>query len=309
MGKYVIRKMLAIIPIMLIVSVATFYFTSMASGDPAQIILSASGVKVTDEALALKRAELGLDQPLYIQYLGWLNGILHFDLGTDYISGLPVADDLVFRFLGSLRLALLSIILLILMTVPLGVASAVHKGNGIDRVSRAVAFVSAACPAFCVGLLLIYIFGVKLGIVSVIETEHGLGILLPAVTIAFSHAGSYIRLVHTSMDEVLEKDYIKAARAKGLTSGRVLFKHAFKNAMLPLVTKFGITIGGFIGGSTIVEIVFSYRGLGTYIMGAISSQDYPVIAAYVIFMAAILAVLNLLVDIVYVATDPRIKLA
>ncbi|MGM9535219.1 MAG: ABC transporter permease, partial [Intestinibacter sp.] len=143
---------------------------------------------------------------------------------------------------------------------------------------------------------------------SVIETEDGLGIILPALTLAFSHMGSYIRLIRGNMLEVLNKDYIKAAKAKGLSTKVVMFKHALKNALLPIMTKFGITVGGFIGGSTIIEIVFSFRGLGTYIMSAITNQDYPVIQAYVIFMAFVIVMINLIVDILYVAVDPRIEL-
>lgn len=309
MVKYIGKKTLMIIPVMLIVSIATFGFTSMATGDPAQIILSASGIKVTDEAIALKRAELGLDRPLYVQYTDWLNDIVHFNLGTSYVTGQPIIKALALRFFNSLKLAALGLLFLVMLALPLGILSAVYKGRWIDKFCKALSFISAAFPAFCIGLLLIYIFGVKLKVISVIETEHGWGIVLPAFTIAFAHLGVYLQLIYSGMDDVLNKDYIKAAKAKGLKTRIVIFRHALKNAMLPLVTKFGLTVGGFIGGSTVLEIVFSYRGLGTYIMDAINTKDYPVIQAYVILMALLLALINLIVDVIYVAVDPRIELS
>lgn len=308
MKKYILKKLLTIIPVMLIVSILTFELVSIAPSDPAQIILGANGIKVTEEALELKREELGLNDPLHVQYLRWLKGVVTLDLGKSYTSGKPVINDFSKRTISSFKLALLGLLILVAIAVPLGVFSAMYPNKVLDKIFRGISFLSVSMPAFWIGLMILYLFGVKLRLLSVIETEDGLGIILPALTLAFSHMGSYIRLIRGNMLEVLNKDYIKAAKAKGLSTKVVMFKHALKNALLPIMTKFGITVGGFIGGSTIIEIVFSFRGLGTYIMSAITNQDYPVIQTYVIFMAFVIVMINLIVDILYVAVDPRIEL-
>lgn len=294
---------------MLVVSIITFWLTTMAAGDPAQIILSASGVTVTPEALEIIRNKLGLNDPYYVQYLRWLGDIVQFNFGTSYISGLPVVNDLVLRGMNSLKLGILGLLFLLMMVVPLGLVSALMADKGADKVIRIFTLASASIPGFLIGLLLLYFFGVKLRLISVIETDSGLGLLLPALTLALSHAGVHIRLLRTNILEVLNKDYIKAAKAKGINTYAFVTKHVLKNAMLPWVTKFGITVGAFLGGSTVIEIVFSYRGLGTYIMGAVNQQNYPVIQAYVIIMAALIVVINIIVDVIYVAIDPRIKLS
>jgi ABC-type dipeptide/oligopeptide/nickel transport systems, permease components len=280
----------------------------MAAGDPAQIILSASGVTVTPEALEIIRNKLGLNDPYYVQYLRWLGDIVQFNFGTSYISGLPVVNDLVLRGMNSLKLGILGLLLLLMMVIPLGLVSAIMADKGTDKVIRIFTLASASIPGFLIGLMLLYLFGVKLRLISVIETDSGLGLFLPAFTLALAHAGVHIRLLRTNILEVLNKDYIKAAKAKGINTYAFVTKHIMKNAMLPWVTKFGITVGAFLGGSTVIEIVFSYRGLGTYIMGAVNQQNYPVIQAYVIIMAALIVVINIIVDVIYVVIDPRIKL-
>lgn len=293
---------------MLVVSIITFWLTTMAAGDPAQIILSASGVTVTPEALEIIRNKLGLNDPYYVQYLRWLGDIVQFNFGTSYISGLPVVNDLVLRGMNSLKLGILGLLLLLMMVIPLGLVSAIMADKGTDKVIRIFTLASASIPGFLIGLMLLYLFGVKLRLISVIETDSGLGLFLPAFTLALAHAGVHIRLLRTNILEVLNKDYIKAAKAKGINTYAFVTKHIMKNAMLPWVTKFGITVGAFLGGSTVFEIVFSYRGLGTYIMGAVNQQNYPVIQAYVIIMAALIVVINIIVDVIYVVIDPRIKL-
>ncbi|RDY24609.1 ABC transporter permease [Romboutsia maritimum] len=308
MKKYVLKKILSIIPIMLVVSIIAFGLVTLSSGNIAEIVLRGSGVKASEESIRMVTERLGLDKPIYIQYWNWLKGILRLDFGKSYMSGLPITNDLIFRSVQSAKLALYGLIILVSTALPLGILSALYPKSLIDKGARGLSFLSASLPGFWVGLMILYLFGVKLKMISVIGSEDSSVIIFPAFTLALGSIGSYIRLIRINMLEVIDKSYIKAARAKGLSEKIVILKHALKNAMLPILTKFGVTIGAFLGGSTVVEIVFSYRGLGTYVMSAITNKDFPVIQAYVILIAAVIVIINLLVDILYIIINPKIEL-
>lgn len=308
MLRFIIKRAFSLILILLAVSVITFTLTYLSAGDAASIIARANGGQQTEEAVRIIQAELGLDQPLTVQYGNWLKKVLKGDLGTSYKSKRPILDELLMRFPATLKLALCAMALLLLIALPLGILSAMYPESWLDRLGRSFSFLTVSMPSFWLGLLLLYIFGARLKWILVVGSSSSDTILLPAATLALGYVGPYIRLLRTSMLDVLGKEYIKALRAKGLLERFVICKHALKNAILPIITQMGMAFGGLLGGSSIVESIFSWQGLGKYALDSIGYKDLPAIQGYVLMMAVVIVGINLLVDIVYVYIDPHIKL-
>ncbi|HBW35208.1 nickel ABC transporter permease [Desulfosporosinus sp. BICA1-9] len=308
MLRFIIKRAFSLILILLAISIITFTLTHLSAGDAASIIARDNGGQQTEEAVKIIRTELGLDQPLTVQYGNWLKSVLKGDLGTSYKSKRPILDELIVRFPATLKLALCAMALLLLIALPLGILSAMYPESWLDRLGRNFSFLSVSMPSFWLGLLLLYIFGARLKWIPVVGNSSSNTIILPAVTLALGHVGPYIRLLRTSMLDVLGKEYIKALRAKGLLERYVIGKHALKNAILPIITQMGMAFGGLLGGSFIVESIFSWQGLGKYALDSIGYKDLPAIQGYVLMMAVVIVGINLLVDILYVYIDPRIKL-
>lgn len=308
MLRFIIKRTFSLILILLAVSVITFTLTHLSAGDAASIIARANGGQQTEEAVKIIRAELGLDQPLTVQYGNWLKKVLKGDLGTSYKSKRPILDELLMRFPATLKLALCAMALLLLIALPLGILSAMSPESWVDRLGRSFSFLTVSMPSFWLGLLLLYLFGARLKWIPVVGSSSSDTIILPAATLALGYVGPYIRLLRTSMLNVLGKEYIKALRAKGLLERFVICKHALKNALLPIITQLGMAFGGLLGGSSIVESIFSWQGLGKYALDSIGYKDLPAIQGYVLMMAAVIVGINLLVDILYVYIDPHIKL-
>ena len=243
-----------------------------------------------------------------MQYLSWLTDCLHGDFGTSYSLNRPVAELLLARLGPTLKLAFASLVLMLLVSVPLGILSAVHKGGVIDYIVRGLTFLGVSLPNFWVGLLLLYVFGVVLGVLPVVSSGQGFDrLILPAVTLAFAMMGKYTRQVRTAFLEELNQDYVTGARCRGIKERVILWRHVLPNAMLPLITMLGLSLGSLLGGTAVVEVIFSYPGLGSLAVDAITSMDYSLIQGYVLWIALIYMVLNLLVDISYSLLDPRIK--
>ena len=254
------------------------------------------------------REELGLNEPFLVQYLSWLTDCLHGDFGTSYSLNRPVAELLLARLGPTLKLSFASLILMLLVSVPLGILSAVHKGGVIDYIVRGLTFLGVSLPNFWVGLLLLYVFGVKLGVVPVVSSGQGFDrLILPAVTLAFAMMGKYTRQVRTAFLEELNQDYVTGARCRGIKESAILWRHVLPNSVLPLITMLGLSLGSLLGGTAVVEVIFSYPGLGSLAVDAITSMDYSLIQGYVLWIALIYMVLNLLVDLSYGLLDPRIK--
>lgn len=310
MGKfrYILKRFSNLIPVLLGISLVSFGLLHLTPGDPAEILLQASGIMPSPEAVEALRVKLGLSDPLYLQYIHWLERILRFDLGCSFDTGTPVAAELWQRFPATLELAFGAMGFTLLAGVLLGILAAFYRNTWLDRLSRLVALLGASMPSFWVGLLLIYFISVRLHLLPVIGKEGFWHLILPAVTLGLHLSPAYIRLLRTSMVEVMEKEYIVAARARGLKEILVIGRHALKNALLPVITLFGINFGGLLGGSVVVETVFSWPGIGKYAVDSIFRKDYPVIQGYVLFMALVFVLMNLLVDFVYVILDPRIRL-
>lgn len=303
-----LKRILQIVIVLFGISFLTFGLTYMAPGDPVRAMYAASGTIPSEEILDQTREALGLNEPFLTQYLNWLTDCLHGDFGTSYSLNRPVAELLLARLGPTLKLSFASMILMLLVSVPLGILSAVHKGGVIDYIVRGLTFLGVSLPNFWVGLLLLYVFGVKLGVVPVVSSGQGFDrLILPAVTLAFAMMGKYTRQVRTAFLEELNQDYVTGARCRGIKESAILWRHVLPNSVLPLITMLGLSLGSLLGGTAVVEVIFSYPGLGSLAVDAITSMDYSLIQGYVLWIALIYMVLNLLVDLSYGLLDPRIK--
>ena len=309
MKKYDFLKRLAQIVIILFgISFLTFGLTYMAPGDPVRAMYAASGTIPSEEILDETREALGLNKPFLTQYVSWLTDCFHGDFGTSYSYSRPVTELLLARLWPTLKLALLSLALMLIVAVPLGILSATRRGGIADYLVRGLTFVGVSMPNFWVGLLLLYIFAVQLGWLPVVSAGQGFSkMILPAVTLAFAMAAKYTRQVRTAFLEELNQDYVTGARCRGIRESVILWRHVLPNSVLPLITMLGLSLGSLLGGTAVVEVIFSYPGLGSLAVDAITSMDYSLIQGYVLWIALIYMVINLLVDISYGLMDPRIK--
>ena len=293
---------------MLGISILTFCLNHITPGDPAVLILKAQGVEPTQEMVLALHQEMRLDEPLYQQYGHWLWGILHLDLGNSYTTGNSVSEEFFSCFPATLELALASMGFILLFSIPSGILAALYRRSSIDHLSRLAALIGASMPSFWLGLLLIFVFAVKLHWLPVSGRGGLRHLLLPTITLGFGMAAIYARLLRASLLDVLGQEYIKVARAKGLLNKLLIGRHALKNALLPALTLFGISLGSLLGGAAIVETIFSWPGIGKLAVDSIFNRDYPMIQFYGLFMAVVFVFANLLVDISYAALDPRVRL-
>lgn len=292
--------------VLMVLSIFTFSLMKLAPGDPVLTILNADEMVVTEEDQAKLRNELGFDQPLYIQYGKWMLNLAQLDLGKSYMTGKPVWDELMERLPITGELTLFAFFIMIVITVPLGILSARNKNRWPDQISRILSLIGASIPNFWLGLILIYLFAFKLQILP----SSGIGsysqIVLPAFTLGFTYAVVYARLLQAGLLQSMSEDFILAGRARGLKEWRILWFHAFRAALIPVITVFGLSIGSFLGGAVVIEILFSWPGLGSLAVDAIFNRDYPVIQGYVLLTGVFVVGVNLLVDLSYYVIDPRI---
>ncbi len=309
MRKKIIRERLLQTGIVLIgISFFTFVLTDLSPGDPVTAMYSAGGSLPSEAVLEAAREELGLDQPFWVRYFSWLSACLRGDFGTSYSMHKPVLQLLSSRLLPTLKLAFTALLLMLTVSVPFGFLSAVYKGKPIDILIRGLTFFGVSMPNFWVGMLLMYVFAIQLKILPVVSSGDGFKkIILPAVTLAFSMSAKYTRQVRTAVLEELNQDYVTGARARGMKERTILFRDVLPNAMLPLVTLLGLSLGSLLGGTAVVEVIFSYPGLGSLAVTSITARDYPMIQGYVLWIALIYMMINLIVDLSYDFLDPRIR--
>lgn len=294
------RRLLQIVIVLCGISFITFALTYMAPGDPVRAMYAASGTIPSEEILEQTREKMGLNEPFFTQYLSWLTDCLRGDFGTSYMYHRPVAELILERLGPTLRLAFFSLALMLIVAVPLGILSATHKGRPADFIIRVGTFFGVSLPNFWVGLMLLYMFSVRLGVLPVVSDGQGFRkMILPAVTLAFAMAGKYTRQVRTAFLGELNQDYVTGARCRGISERMILWRHVLPNAVLPLITMLGLSLGSLLGGTAVVEVIFSYPGLGNLAVDAITSMDYPLIQGYVLWIALIYMALNLLVDLSY----------
>jgi nickel transport system permease protein len=305
---YAVRRVLQLIPVLLGISLVTFLLVQLMPSDPAVVVLRISEVPITPEAIAAMREQLGLNRPLPIQYLNWLWRVIQLDFGTSFVTGQPVLQEIFYYLPTTIELTLSTTILIWLVSIPLGVLAALYRDSIFDYASRLFAYVGAALPNFWLGFLLMYFFSFQLGWLPVMGRGNWTHLVLPSITLAWSPAAVYARLLRNSMLDSLSQNYVLYARARGLRERFVVGRHVLRNALLPVVTLFGMSIAHLLAGAVIVENVFALPGIGRFAVRSILSRDYPVIQAYVCLAAIFFVITNLIVDLTYSYLDPRIRL-
>ena len=290
------------------VSFLTFCLTYIAPGDPAAMLLEAGDTIVSEEVLQKTREELGLDKPFLVQYGNWVAGLLHGDMGMSYSAKKPVFEKLSEGFTGTLLLAVVTVIFVLIISLPLGIWSAVRQNELPDYLVRIFSFIGVSIPNFWLGLIFLYIFGLKLGWFPIASSSvTAKGIVLPALTLAIYQSTKYVRQVRTVILDELHQDYVIGARARGLSEQAILWKHVLPNAILPLITLLGMSIGWLLGGVAVIEIVFSWPGIGNMAVRAIMMRDYPLIEGFVLWIAIAYMFINFLVDLSYSYLDPKLR--
>lgn len=304
MIKFIIKRVLLIIPVFLGVMLVIFAINKM-SGDPVEILLSSDATEAQKQA---KREELGLDKPFFTQYFNYIKGVVtKFDLGNSYQTNRPIRDEVLDRYPISLRLALISICISVLVGIPLGILSAVKQNSIFDYIATGISMICASMPAFLLALLLILIFSLKLKWLPASGLSTWKHWVLPCLALGITPVASICRTTRSNMLEVIRQDYIRTARAKGISEGKIVWKHALKNALIPVITVVGMQVGVIVGGSVVVESVFSIAGIGTLIKTGVNNKDYPPVMGALVVLSLTVSVLNLLVDVIYGFIDPRIK--
>nr|WP_288826377.1 nickel ABC transporter permease [uncultured Clostridium sp.] len=301
-------RILQIIIVLFGISFLTFCLIYLAPGDPVKAMYAANGSVPSEEVLNTMREKMGLNDPFLMQYFNWLFGCLRGDFGTSYSLNKPVVSVLLQRLWPTLKLTLFSLVLMLGVSIPFGILSAVKHNKAADYIIRILSFIGVSMPGFWLGVMLIYIVALKFKLLPVISTDTGFKkMILPAVTLAFSMAAKYTRQVRAAVLEELHKDYVAGARTRGIKERTVLWAHVFPNALLPLITLLGLSFGSLLGGTAVVEVIFSYPGLGSLAVSAVAARDYPLIQGYVLWTALIYMIINLAIDILYGILDPRTK--
>ena len=334
MGRYILKRLLQLVPVLLGISLLVFAFLHLIPGDPALVLL---GDRANPDQVAALRERMGLNEPLPLQYLSFLGSLLRFDLGESIFTGIPIWDEIRLRWPATFELSVSAMLIALLLGIPAGVIAAVRKNSLIDNLTMSGSLLGVSMPVYWLGLLLVYLFAVNLqwlppsgriGIETGYSFEPITGffifdalvqgnfaalknilahLLLPAVTLSTIPLAILARITRSAMLEVLSQDYIRTARAKGLLELFVIGKHALKNAMLPVVTIVGLEFGTLLGGAILTETIFSWPGIGKWIYEGILQRDYPVVQGGVVFVALVFVLVNLLVDISYAFLDPRIQ--
>ena len=309
MGKYIVRRLLHLIPILIGITFLSFVMMRLAGGDAVTYMYENAGVSVSQEIIDQAKAEYGLDKPFLVQYATWFGGMVTGDMGTSYVSHRDVYETFVSKLPATILLTFTSIVLTVLIAVPLGILSAIRQNQWMDYLIRFLSFVGNSMPNFFAALVLIYFLSVKLNLLPVITNENvAQSLVLPTLTLAISMASKYTRQVRATVLEELEKDYVTGARARGVRGRVIIWKSVMKSSMLTIVTLLALSIGSLLGGTTIVETIFMWDGVGKMAVDAITMRDYPIIQAYVVWMAIIYVLVNLITDLLYHALDPRIRL-
>ena len=304
MHKYVIKRLLMLIPVIIGVSFLVFFIMSLAPGDTARMMLGEDAPIKAVEAL---REELGLNDPLLVRYANYMLDLLHGDLGTSYKSDRPVFSEIAARFPATLELAFWGMMFAVVLSIPIGILSATRQYSFVDGISMVFALLGVATPNFWLGLMLIIGFSLHLGWFPSGGAEGWRSLVLPVITLGTGCMANITRTTRSSMLEVIRQDYIRTAKAKGVSRKKVINKHALKNALIPVVTVIGLQFGALLGGAVLTEAVFAWPGLGTFLVNSIKAKDTPSVLGCVIIFSICFSIVNLCVDLIYAFIDPRIK--
>ncbi|MBP3040049.1 ABC transporter permease [Bacillaceae bacterium Marseille-Q3522] len=313
MKFYIFNRILSLIPVLFVVSVVIFSIVHLTPGDPAAVLL---GEEASDEQIQALRSEMGLDQPLIQQYFSWVTGAIQGDLGNSFFMKEPVTAAIVSHLSPTISVAILAGILSLLFSLPLGILAAVHRGTATDQTIMGISLLGMCVPSFLLGLFLILVVGVQLQWLPVAGYqplsaglwEHLKYIILPSVALGAMHTALIARMSRSSLLEVLNMNYIKTARSKGVTERLVIYRHALRNAFLPILTVIGQTFGSLIAGAVVTETIFNIPGIGQLIINSVERRDYAIIQGVVLFVTCMYVLINLLVDLLYGVVDPRVRL-
>jgi peptide/nickel transport system permease protein len=308
LGKYIIKRLTYLIPVLFGITFLTFALTYISPGDPAELMLSATGVTPSPELIEQVREGLGLNKPFLTQYLHWLTDVFKGNFGTSYKYNKPVLDLILRALPATFTLAGVTILMTTIIALPLGIISALHKNKLLDNIIRAISFLGISLPAPWIALILMYIFALKLKILPVIGSSNWTSIILPSASMTILLASRYTNQVRMSILEEISQDYVLGAKARGINGRVILLKHVLRSSIAPIITLLGLSFGVLLGGAVIIETIFSWPGVGKLAIEAIFTRDYPLIQGYVVWMTVIYMLINMLVDISYYILDPRIRL-
>ncbi len=309
MKNYAVRRLLQLIPILLAITFLSYGMMRIAGSDVIEQKMENTGETVSQEMIDAAREELGLDKPFVVQYFSWLGNLLRGDMGTSYVSNMPVFSTFISKLPATLLLTVVSILLTVVISIPLGIWAAVKQNKATDYVIRTASFIGNSLPNFFVSLLLMYLFAIRLGWFPVISKGISLqSVALPAFTLAIAMSAKYLRQVRATVLDELSKDYVLGAKARGVPFSTTMMKSVMKASLVTIITLLTLSIGSLLGGTAIVESIFMWDGVGKMAVDAINMRDYPIIQAYVMWMAIIYVVVNLITDLSYRYLDPRIRL-
>ncbi|WP_077306160.1 nickel ABC transporter permease [Terribacillus halophilus] len=308
MFRIIGKRLVEVVLFVLFVTFCSFLFLRLAPGDPALTILNVDELNVSQEQVEALREDMGFNDPLIVQYGKWLLDFIRLDFGNSYITNQPVSEMLMTGLPATLELTIGSLIVMLIVAIPLGSLSALYKGSWIDHISRYFSIIGAAVPSFWLGLIFIDMFAVRLNWFPTMGRDSLLSLVLPAVTLGLAIAGVYVRLLRSSLLDSIGQEFVRAARARGIAEKRIFFSHAFRYSLPPVITVFGVSLGSLIGGVVVVEVLFAYPGVGKLVVDSIRQRDYPLIQGYIVLMAAIVFVVNTLVDLSYRYVNPELRL-
>lgn len=308
MTRFWIKHIVQLLFVIFFVSTFTFLLLRLAPGDPAYILLTRNDIPASEEALRVLREELGLTESLASQYAQWVKGIFTWQWGTSYVSKEPVLEELLKRLPATIELAAAGLLVMVSVTLMIGISTAIYSAGWLDRMGRVLALLGSSIPSFWLGFLFIYVFSVKYGWLPSMGRGTWRHLVLPALTLGLGMGTVYARILRSNMIEMMSQNFVKAARARGLPNSRILLFQVFQHAVLPVVTMIGTSFAFMLGGSIIVESIFSWPGLGRYIMKAIQLRDYPIIQGYVILSSLLFVIIHMTVDFISVLIDPRLRI-
>lgn len=309
MGKYILKRLIQLIPILIGITFLSFAMMRLAGGDAVTYMYENAGAVVSQEIIDKTKAEYGLDQPFLVQYARWFSGMVTGDMGESYVSHRDVYETFVSKLPATLLLTLTSILTTIAIALPLGIFSAVKQNKWVDYLIRFFSFIGNSMPNFFAALVLMYVFAIQFKILPVVTNKNmAQSIVLPTLTLAISMASKYTRQIRAAVLEELNKDYVIGAKARGVRGHLIIWKSVMRSAMLTIITLLALSIGSLLGGTAIVENIFMWDGVGKLAVDAINMRDYPIIQAYVAWMAVIYVLVNLVTDLIYHYLDPRVRL-
>ncbi len=309
MRKYIVHRLIQLIPVLIGITFLSFAMMRLAGSDAVEELYSNAGSAVSQEIIDAKRAELGLDKPFLQQYFSWLGGMMRGDMGVSYVSGRDVFGTFTSKLPATLLLTFLSILTTVVISIPLGVLAAVRHDRLTDYCLRFLSFIGNSMPGFFIAMLLMQLLSIKLRWLPIIADGTDFrSAIMPTLTLAIAMSAKYMRQVRATVLEELNKDYVTGARARGVRESVILWKSVIKASMLTIITLLALSIGSLLGGTAIIESIFMWDGVGKLAVDAITMRDYPLIQAYVVWMAIIYVMVNLVTDLLYHALDPRIRL-